>query len=501
MLDTPSLQPWVQIYECVLNQLDEGVHIVDANTITVVYNQKMSEIESMKREDVVGLPLLDVFRFAGDEHSTLIQAVQRGIHTRNMKQTYFNQNGQSITTLNNTVPIIIDGQTVGAVEIARDVTRIERLLQARKESSSGTHYTFDQIVGRSAAMLEVLDNARRAARTNSSVLIVGETGSGKELVAQSIHQESPRSGGPFVSLNCAALPDSLIEGLLFGTVRGAFTGAVDRPGLLEQANGGTLLLDELIALATHLQAKLLRVLQEKSVRRLGATSDSSLDVRIIATVNEDPLDAVAGNRLRKDLYYRLSVVSLFLPPLRERTGDIPLLAGVFVRKYNEMFQLQVAGLEPQLLQQFLTYAWPGNVRELEHTIEGAMNLVQHETQIGAHLIPLPIRRRMLGTGDAGSEDSADATRSEASVNRPDSAWPYPPLGTSQSVDGDGPTRGPGHSIGNLHSALQQFERAYLEGALNQHQDNVSAAARTLGISRQSLQYRLKRLHMNGATRS
>jgi len=494
VLDSPSLTQWIQIYESVLNQLDEGVHIVDASTITVVYNHKMSEMESMNREDVVGCPLLDVFRFAGDEHSTLIQAIHQGTHTRNRKQTYFNHNGQSITTVNNTVPIIIDSQIVGAVEIARDVTRVERLLQARKQSANGTHYTFDQIVGKSAAMLAVLDNARRAARTNSSVLIVGETGSGKELVAQSIHQESPRSGGPFVSLNCAALPDSLIEGLLFGTVRGAFTGAVDRPGLLEQANGGTLLLDELNALATHLQAKLLRVLQEKSVRRLGATFDSALDVRIIATVNEDPIDAVAGHRLRKDLYYRLSVVSLFLPPLRERTQDIPLLAAVFVRKYNELFQLQVAGLQPQLLQQFLAYAWPGNVRELEHTIEGAMNLVQHETQIGAQLIPLPIRRRMFGAGDTGSQEGLEPTQSEGHSIGPDVSWT--PLGTSQSMNdlSGGATPTPDPVVGGLHHALQQFERAYLASALNQHH-NVSAAARALGISRQSLQYRLKRLHL------
>ncbi|KHE66763.1 sigma-54-dependent Fis family transcriptional regulator, partial [Halobacillus sp. BBL2006] len=304
------------LYEKILNELDVGIHAIDENGKTIVYNKKMMEIESMAGEEVLDKDLLEVFQFEENQRSTLVHALKEGQTTKNIKQTYFNNKGKEITTINDSFPILENGKVTGAVEITKDVTRLEQVIKENVLKKKNTKFTFDQIIGNSALIQSVTEEAKKATRTSSSVLIVGETGTGKELFAQSIHNGSSRSSAPFISQNCAAIPDSLMESLLFGTKRGAFTGAVDRPGLFEQAEGGTLLLDEINSLEPALQAKLLRAIQERTIRRVGDTKDKQVDVRIIATINEDPIDAVAEHRLRKDLYYRLSVVTLFIPPLR-----------------------------------------------------------------------------------------------------------------------------------------------------------------------------------------
>ena len=383
-----QLQLKNKIFQRILDEIDVGVHVVNEEGRTTFYNKKMAQIEGMDYEDVLDKNLLDVFSFNQDEDSTLLQALKHGSKIKNAKQTYFNNKGQEITTINNTFPIMEDGEQIGAMEIARDVTKLEKLIRENMNKRGDTRYTFDSIIGSSDKIHEVVEASKRATRTSSSVLIIGETGTGKELFAQSIHNGSSRSSKPFISQNCAALPDSLIEGLLFGTKKGAFTGSIERPGLFEQANGGTLLLDEINSLNPALQAKLLRVLQEKTVRRVGDTKDRTVDVRIIATINEDPIDAISEDRLRKDLYYRLSVVSLFIPPLRKRRKDIRDLAQFFIEKYNQLFGMNVAEIDEEVMSKFEQYDWPGNVRELEHIIEGAMNLIDQEEAISYVHLPL-----------------------------------------------------------------------------------------------------------------
>ncbi|WP_018131570.1 sigma-54 interaction domain-containing protein [Effusibacillus pohliae] len=449
----------LKIYEHLLEELDEGVHVVDETGKTIIYNRKMAGIESMQKEDVLNKNLLDVFKFPDNQHSTLLQALHEGKSSKNVKQTYFNFKGNEITTVNNTFPIFHENKIIGAVEIAKDVTKMERMLR-ENILKKGTRYTFDSIIGNSDNFLEVIENAKRAARTSSSILIVGETGTGKELFAQSIHNESSRAAGPFISQNCAALPDTLIESLLFGTKRGAFTGSVDRPGLFEQAEGGTLLLDEINSLSLGLQAKLLRVIQERTVRRIGDTKEKEIDVRIIATINEDPIDMIANNRLRKDLYYRLSVVTLFVPPLRERKQDIPLLVDHFIGKYNRLFQMDVRSASEQVMDLFDSYDWPGNVRELEHVIEGAMNLMGNEPVITFDHLPGHLRRRVnLQPDKAGSAQGLPGT------------------------DGEAPS---------LQKAIRQYEAQYIRQVLAKHNGNITRAAQELNISRQNLQYRLRK---------
>ncbi|MEM1504708.1 sigma 54-interacting transcriptional regulator [Domibacillus sp. 8LH] len=454
------------LYEYIMDQVDVGIHAIDEEGKTIIYNRKMREIEAMDTQDVLHKNVLDVFMFPENQNSTLVRALQQGEETVNVKQTYFNNKGTEITTINHTFPFREKDEIRGAVEMAKDVTKIERLMRSstRKED---TRFTFDSIIGKSDVIQEVIELSKRATRTSSYVLVVGETGTGKELFAQSIHNGSARASAPFISQNCAALPDNLIEGLLFGTTKGAFTGAIDSAGLFEQAEGGTLLLDEINSMNIHLQAKLLRVLQEKRVRRIGGTKDIPINVRIIATINEDPIDAIANDHLRKDLYYRLGVVTIFIPPLRERLDDIPLLIEQFITKYNALFDMKVLGVKPEVLDALNAYHWPGNVRELEHVIEASMNLLLDEEWIEYDHLPYHFRHKSMTS---------------------DQSAPVSKLASFLNGDEEGTT--------HLKDQLDAFEKYYIEHFLHKNQWSISRTAKQLGLSRQSLQYRLKKVGLS-----
>ncbi|PFF07034.1 sigma-54-dependent Fis family transcriptional regulator [Bacillus cereus] len=450
------------LYETLLNELDIGIHIINEESKTIIYNRKMMEIESMERSDVLYKSPLEVFAFEENKNSTLIEALKLGKTNKNIKQTYFNNKGQEITTINNTFPIIENGKIKGAIEISTEINHSKQTMKTSLSRKQNNKFTFDHIIGNSSAIQSVITEAKRVIRTSSSILLVGETGTGKELFAQSIHNESQRSGKPFISQNCAAIPDTLMESLLFGTNRGAFTGAIDKAGLFEEANGGTLLLDEINSLSTALQAKLLRAIQEKTIRRIGGTQEKEIDVRIIATINEDPLEAIAHNRLREDLYYRLSVVTLCLPPLRERKEDIPALVQHFIEKYNIQFGLSVTDVDVHVREFLYVYDWPGNVRELEHIIEGSMNLVEDENIITAFHLPIRFRERI---------------KKELNMQ---------PLLTNNDTD----------TPKTLKHTIEEMEKNYINQILKEYHGNISQAAKFLGLSRQNLQYRIKKLHLH-----
>lgn len=453
------------IYQNLLNEIDVGVHVIDENGKTIIYNKKMMQIELMDVNDVLDKDLLDVFVFGEGQDSTLVKALKEGKVTKSAKQTYFNNKGQQITTINHTFPIFQKRKIIAAIEIAKDVTKIERLLK-ESHNKNNTKFTFESIIGNSKRIKDVIEEAKRASRTSSSVLIIGETGTGKELFAQSVHNSSNRALQPFVTQNCAALPENLIEGLLFGTKKGAFTGSMEHEGLFEQADGGTMLLDEINSLSPYLQAKLLRAIQEKTIRRVGGTKDQNIDVRIIATINEDPIDAVANNRLRKDLYYRLSVVTLFIPPLRERKEDIPLLVQHFIEKYNYLFNMNVKGVDDQVYKLFDDYDWPGNVRELEHIIEGTMNIISNEDYISYENLPIHFQNKMRILD----------SRPIISVN-------------DTSLYLNHLEKQP------LQEYLELMERNYIKELFKKNRFNVSLTAKELRISRQSLQYRLRKFNI------
>jgi arginine utilization regulatory protein len=452
-----------KMYQQVLDEIEIGIHVVDNDGKTIIYNKKMMEIEGMEIEDVLDKNLLDVFSFDQNSNSTLLEALHKSRSIQNAKQTYYNNKGQEITTINHTFPININEIQIGAVEIARDVTKYERLLRGNFKKTGNTRFTFESIIGSSVKIQDVIEASKRATRTNSSILIIGETGTGKELFAQSIHNGSNRLSKPFISQNCAALPDSLIEGILFGTKKGAFTGAIERPGLFEQADGGTLLLDEINSLNPSLQAKLLRVLQEKTVRRVGDTKDREINVRIIATINEDPIDAIAEGRLRKDLFYRLSVVSLFIPALKDRNQDIEELSHFFIDKYNHLFAMNVKSVSNEVLQMFLEYEWPGNVRELEHIIEGSMNLMEHEELLTYTFLPIHFRNKP----QFQSEINTLITKDDLLIQK-------------------------GRKIKPLEEYMEEVETYYLKKVLQHHDFNITKTAQALGMSRQNLQYRIRK---------
>jgi len=450
------------LYETLLNELDIGIHIINEESKTIIYNRKMMEIESMERSDVLYKSPLEIFAFEENKNSTLIEALKLGKTNKNIKQTYFNNKGQEITTINDTFPIIENGKIKGAIEISKEISNLKQTIRMGPSRKQSTKFTFDHIIGDSEAIQSIITEGKRVIRTSSSILLVGETGTGKELFAQSIHNESQRSTKPFISQNCAAIPDTLMESLLFGTNRGAFTGAIDKAGLFEEANGGTLLLDEINSLSPALQAKLLRAIQEKTIRRIGGTHEKEIDVRIIATINEDPFEAIAHNRLREDLYYRLSVVTLCLPPLRERKEDILALVQHFIEKYNTQFGLNVTDVDVNVREFFYAYDWPGNVRELEHIIEGSMNLIEDETIITAFHMPTRFRERIkteFNMQHAITNHNTDAPKT-------------------------------------LKHTIEKMEKNYINQILKENHGNISQAAKFLGLSRQNLQYRIKKLHLH-----
>ena len=312
---------------------------------------------------------------------------------------------------------------------------------------------FDGIVARSAAMEKVMDLVQRLADSDSSILILGETGTGKELIARSIHDNSKRSDAPFLPIDCGAMPDQLLESELFGHERGAFTGAFTRKtGLLEAVQGGTVFLDEIATLSVELQVKLLRVIQERQLRRVGGTETLDIDMRLLSATNEDLDKAMAEGRFRQDLYYRLNVLTISLPPLRERAGDVPLLADHFVKELNEAATRKVDGIAPEAMKALVQYDWPGNVREIHNAIEGAFFLTDSGSITLASL-PAAIATQAAVANTAGGDDG-DTT---------------------------------------LAAAKARFERDYLSGLLTATQGNVSRAAAQAGLHRTSFQ-RLLRKH-------
>jgi len=312
-----------------------------------------------------------------------------------------------------TKPVKSEQLAVITQKAAREVALRRELVRLRREVEK--EYSFNQILGKSKPMQAIFELVRRITPSPSSVLITGESGTGKELVARAVHYNSPRAQGPFIPVNCAAIPENLLESEMFGHMKGAFTDAkADRKGLFEEAQGGTLFLDEISELPISLQAKLLRVLQEKEIRRVGGTRSLPVDARVIAATNLDLAGEVKAKRFREDLYYRMNVIEVHMPALRERPEDIPLLVMHFIKKYAEPMKKPVAGLTEGALALLMDYAWPGNVRELENVIERGVTLMRGE-KIGSEDLPQAVR------GDSGDrhmiEEAAEKTRTLAEVER------------------------------------------------------------------------------------
>ncbi|SHH41598.1 arginine utilization regulatory protein [Caloranaerobacter azorensis DSM 13643] len=453
----------------ILDYLDEGIHIIDDRGNIVYYNRAAQRLDEIEGDKAIGRHILEIYPSLTYETSTLLKVIKTGQPIFNVEQTFVNYKGDRITTLNTSLPIKANGKIIGALEISKDITQVRRLsekiLDLQKElfndnnkkpnkSKHTAKYTFVDIIGQSEEMLRLKSLALKASMVSSPVLIYGKTGTGKELFVQSIHNASPRKNKPFIAQNCAALPSGLLESILFGTVKGSFTGAEDRPGLFELANGGTLFLDEINSMPLDLQAKLLRVIQDGSIRRVGAVKTIDVDVRIIAAINVSPDEAIEKKQIRRDLYYRLNVITLGLPELKKRPEDIPLLVEYFIDKYNKVLGRSVKRVSKDVMDLFLNYHWPGNVRELEHVIEGIMTLNDIEEIQSKHL---PIQFK-----NTKSKSTATRHLTESITIRP------------------------------LREAVEETERNIIYEALKKTDWNITKTSELIRIPRQTLQYKMKK---------
>ena len=451
----------------------DGITIIDTlGTIlfTVKFNPKFHE-EIDENEKIIGLNLFNAFPMLDERSSTLFKVMKTGKPIYRAKQNIVDFRGIEKETTNVSLPVRAHGKIIGSIELSKDISDKDRPLNSVIEIDSSSFnskqlktkiqperavYSLEDIITIDEDMNQLKETVKKFAKGDSPAFIYGETGTGKELFAHAIHNESERSSQPFITQNCAALPESLIESILFGTKRGSFTGAEDNPGLFELANGGTLFLDEINSMPIHLQAKLLRVLEDASVRRLGDKMVKTVNVRVITATNVHPAQCVRDGKLRQDLYYRLGVMTFSIPPLRERKEDIRMLVDYFVSKFNKSHKKNIVHISRDSLEFLLSYDWPGNVRELENVIEYAIN-------------------------------QADACDDTLQYNHLEQQIKHL-MGMQQSFSSA--------NIKPLKDEIANLEKKRIEQAMILTNGNVSKSARLLEIPRQTLQRKINQYGIN-----
>jgi len=390
--------------EAIFSSVKEGIIALDEHGRVISANQAVEALCGVSVENIIGKTFPDT--------TTLCSKSCRGVLLETLTNETTVKECQigckrldrphQVVVFNSSPLVDADGKSMGAVLVIRDVTE---LLGLEKELRG--RYMFQNIVGVSKRMQEIYDLLENLANLETTVLITGESGTGKELVAKALHYAGERSGRPFVKVNCSALTESLLESELFGHVKGAFTGAIrDRQGRFQMADGGTILLDEIGDISPLIQLKLLRVLQEKEFERVGESSPRKVDVRVIACTNKDLKERVRQGQFREDLYYRLKVMEVPLPALRERLEDLPLLVDHFCKLFNERYKKQIKGVSTAVLGRFMNYAWPGNVRELEHVLEHAFVLC-NDAMINMEHLPVELKN---GTQSSGMLNDIDVKK-------------------------------------------------------------------------------------------
>lgn len=463
--------------EKIIDSLDEGVMMSNSEGEIILYNDAQEKMEGLKSQSIIGKHLWSVYNY-NPQYSEHRHTFKTGKPIYSRYRAHSTVNGVPKYVNYSTFPIQKDGKTVAVFSLSTNESRLkDRLHQTielkrqaniateeKVHAKNGTIFTFNDIKGKSLTLLELISEAQNVSIHNADTLIVGETGTGKELFAQSMHNHSPRADKPFVALNCAAIPENLLESTLFGTVKGAFTGATDQMGLFEYAQDGTLFLDEINSMPITLQSKLMRVLQERFVRRVGTNEMTPVKCTIISACNEDPERLIAENKMRLDLFYRIAHTSLYIPPLRERTEDVHFFIGHFLSTYQTKLSKKVPEFSVTLQKSLLQYPWPGNIRELEHLIENLIIRVPENAEvIDVEHLPSYMRGKMITS--------------------------YP---TTTSNQGNGMER-------PLKKIFNNTEKQLIETTLKLVNWNVSHAAKKLGITRQSLQYHIKKHELEKPT--
>ncbi|MEK5036576.1 sigma-54 interaction domain-containing protein [Sporosarcina sp. FSL K6-3457] len=447
----------------IINSISEGVMVIDTD-LTIMFANKAVNSIGLNYESIIGKSIYDVFPNLVTNQSTFVKVLETGKENLNNQQTFVTYRGEKKTTMTSTFPIMKEGEVVGAYEIFRDFSALQNLkeqlvdLQVKqivhKDKVNNHREEFNDFIGEHESILKIKDQINLLANSPSPLLIYGETGTGKEVIVQNIHRASS-ANIPLITQNCAAIPDNLLESYLFGTVKGAFTGAMDKEGLFEIANGGILFLDEINSLSKNMQAKLLRVIQDQKVRRVGGTIEIPVNVRIISATNVHPRELLANQEIREDLYYRLNVLYVELPPLRRRKKDIPILIHHFIDHFNEVFKKNIQTVSNDAVEYLVNYSWPGNIRELKNTIERLMNIVQSDS----------IEKTDI--------QFTDYLR----VSAPDDG--------SQVAIGEARRK-------SFKEEIQKIEKVLIIEALQQAGGNISQSARNLDIPQQTLSNKIKK---------
>lgn len=451
------------VYAEMMNRLTEMIYVFDEEGRIVFINQAAEKFEELKLEEVKGLYIGDIYN---QDYSPSLRALEMGKEVVDTNNVYM-VHGKRFHQVARAYPVVYEGKIIGGYTIQTDITSLEKILsenirlQSNAVANGSEKREFSTLIGNDLNFLRCIEIAKAAAENDSAVLLSGATGSGKEMFAKSIHNASKRRKGPYLAINCAAIPETLLESILFGTVKGSFTGAMDKPGLFEQAKGGTLFLDEINSMNMESQAKILRVLEEKEYRRVGGDKEIATDVRIISSINTTPQEAINAKALREDLFYRLAVVNIMIPPLCRRKEDILLLTEYFIDKYNKKLNKTVKELDSETKEFFLEFSWPGNIRQLKHTVESALSIMaETETVLKMNYLPQYLfENRIVAEPLIIKEEKPEEDRL-----------------TEKSI----------------RETIQEQERKQIIDTLYACNGNVAKTARTLNMHRQSLIYKMKR---------
>jgi arginine utilization regulatory protein len=422
--------------------------IIDNNGKVLYYDDYDDNLNMLKKENVMGRSIFELYPFFNRKDFTVFKAMDRKEPILNEYQS-FNVEGRKMNCINNAFPLINETGVIGGIVISVELSSKSEKKKVKKATS---RYSFDDILTVNKKFKDSLEILKKVSKNESNVLIMGATGTGKELIAHSIHSNSNRRNKPFVIQNCAAIPSSIMESILFGTSKGSFTGAIDKEGLFESANGGTIFLDEINSIPFDLQSKLLRTLENRSVMRIGENIEREIDIRIIASTNEDLVKKVEDGEFRADLFYRLNVISFRVPPLKERVDDIKVLVDYYISHYNSILNKNITGVSDETLEILNNYEWKGNVRELKNVIEYALNF---------------------------SEEGIIKKE-----NLPQYMLNFIREGKKETIIDD-----------SLIAMVDNYERKIIEDALETSKYNVFKTAELLNIPRQTLYYKLKKYNL------
>ena len=409
-------------------------------------------------DEIIGKHIFDVFSSSSPENSEIYKVLTTGKPITFFEENCITYKGDKVKGYSSIYPLFRGKHLIGAAVALKFLPsgykdeRIEVMNYNSMRKGNQFHYSLDNLITVDPYMLSIKEMIKKIAPSDSSILVQGATGTGKEIVAQSIHYESHRQAQPFISQNCSAIPSNLIESTFFGTEKGSYTGAVSSKGLFELANGGTLFLDEINSMDFAVQGKILKAIEDRKIRRIGGHDLIPIDVRIIAAVNEDPFEAMNNNRLRSDLFYRLNVNSVVLTPLKERSGDIDFVTDYYLHYYSEAKGTSLLHITPEVRSLFNSYSWPGNLRELRNIIEGAFNLADGD-EITMTEIPRYITAHIKKTGSTEYDSNL-----------------------------------------SYQENLDKMEREMLKTSLERF-SSKKEAAEFLGMSKQTLNYKLNKLQL------